>query len=38
MDKCIQKFLNSMFIQRLQIPIVPKKDLIIILTHVGKMS
>ena len=28
-DKCIQKFLNNMlFIQRLQIPTVPKKELI----------
>ena len=26
-DKCIQKFLNNMFIQRLHIPSVPKKEL-----------
>ena len=37
-DKCIQKFLNNMFIQRLQIPTVPKKELIIILPYLGKMS
>ena len=37
-DECIQKFLNNMFIQRLQIPIVPKKELIIILPYLGKMS
>ena len=35
---CIQKLLNNMFIQRPQIPIVPKKQLIIILLHLGKMS
>ena len=37
-DKCIQKFLYNMFIQRLQIPTVPKKELIIILPYLGKMS
>ena len=37
-DKCIQKFLNNMFIQRAQIPTVPKKELIIILPCLGKMS
>ena len=37
MDKCIQQFLNNMFIQRLQIPTVPKKELIIILPYLGKM-
>ena len=37
-DKCIQKFLNNMFIQRLQIPSVPKKELRITLTYLGKMS
>ena len=37
-DKCIQKFLNNMFIQRLQIPSVPKKELIITLPYLGKMS
>ena len=37
-DKCIQKFLNNMFIHRAQIPTVPKKELIIILPCLGKMS
>ena len=37
-DKCIQKFLNNMFIQRLQIPSVLKKELIITLPYLGKMS
>ena len=37
-DKCIQNFLNNMFIQRLQIPTVPKKQLIIILPYLGKIS
>ena len=37
-DKCIQKFLNNMFIQRPQISAVPKKELIIILPYLGKMS
>ena len=37
-DKCIQKFLNNMFIQRLQIPSVPKKELIITLPYLGKIS
>ena len=37
-DKCIQKFLNNMFIQRLQIPSVPKKELRITLSCLGKMS
>ena len=37
-DKYIQKFLNNMLIQRLQIPSVPKKELIIILPYLGKMS
>ena len=36
-DKCIQKFVNNMFIQRLQIPSVPKKKLIIILPYLGNM-
>ena len=36
-DKCIQKFLNITFFQRLQIPTVPKKELIIILLYLGKM-
>ena len=36
-DKCIQKFLNNMFIQRPQISTVPKKEFIIILPHSGKM-
>ena len=30
-DKCLQKFPNNMFMQRLQIPPVPKKELIITL-------
>ena len=37
-DKCIQKFLNNMFIRRSQIPTVPKKELIIIFLYLGKMS
>ena len=37
-DKCIQKFLNNMFIQRLQIPSVLKKELRITLPYLGKMS
>ena len=37
-DKCIQKFLKNMFIQRPQIPTVPKKELRIILPYLGKMS
>ena len=37
-DKCIQKFLNNMFIQRPQILTVPKKELKIILPYLGKMS
>ena len=37
-DKCIQKFLNNMFIQRLQIPSVPKNELRITLPYLGKMS
>ena len=37
-DKCIQKLLNNMFIQRLQIPSVPKKELTITLPYLGKMS
>ena len=36
-DKCIPKFLNT-FIQRPQIPAVTKKELIIILPYIGKMS
>ena len=36
-DKCIQKFLNNMFIQRPQIPTIPKKELIINLLCLGKM-
>ena len=32
-DQCIQKFLNIMFIQRLQIPSVPKKELRITLPY-----
>ena len=34
----IQKFLNNMFIQKSQIPTVPKKELIIILLYLDKMS
>ena len=37
-DKCIQKFLNNMFIQRQQIPSVLKKELRITLPYLGKMS
>ena len=37
-DKCIQEFLNNTFIQRLQIPSVPKEELIITLPYLGKMS
>ena len=37
-DKPIQKFLNNLFIQRLQIPCVPKKELRITLPYLGKMS
>ena len=37
-DKCIQKFLNNMFIQRPQIPTVPRKELKTILRYLGKMS
>ena len=37
-DKCIEKFLDNMFIQRLQIPVLPKKELIIILPYFCKMS
>ena len=37
-DKCIQKFFNNMFIQRLQLPTVPKKELITILLYMGKIS
>ena len=37
-DKCIQKFLNNIFIQRLQIPSVPEKELTQTLPHLGKMS
>ena len=37
-DKCIQKFLNNIFIQRLQISTVSKKELIIILPYLDKMS
>ena len=36
-DKCIQKLLDNMFIQRLQIPTVPKKELRITLPYLGKM-
>ena len=36
-DKCIQKFLNNMFIQRLQIPSVTKKELIITLPYLVKL-
>ena len=36
-DKCIQKFLNGMFIQRLQNPSAPKKELRITLPYLGKM-
>ena len=34
-DKCIQKFLNNMSIQRLQIPTVPKKELLITSRYIG---
>ena len=37
-DKCILKFLNNIFIQRPQIPTVPKKELKIIWQYLGKMS
>ena len=37
-DKCIEKYLNNMFIQRLQIPNVPKKELRITLPYLGNMS
>ena len=37
-DKYIQKFVNNIFIQRPQFPTVPKKELIIILPCLGKMS
>ena len=37
-DKCIIKFLNNIFIQKSQIPTVPKKELIIILLYLDKMS
>ena len=37
-DKCIQKLFNNVFIQRLQIPTVPKKELIITLPYLGKVS
>ena len=37
-DKCIQKFLSTMFIQNTQIPTVRKKELKIILLYLGKMS
>ena len=37
-NKCLQKFLNNMFIQRLQIPGVPKKELRITLPYLGKTS
>ena len=36
-DKCIQKFLNNMFIQRLQIHSAPKKELRITVPYLGKM-
>ena len=32
-EKYIQKFLDNMFVRRLQIPAVPKKELIIILRY-----
>ena len=37
-DKCIQKFLNNMYIQMPKVPSVPKKELIIILLYLGNMS
>ena len=37
-DKCILKFLNNIFIQRPQIPTVPKKEFKIIWQYLGKMS
>ena len=37
-DKWIKKFLNNKFIQTPQLAPVPKKKLIIILSHLGKMS
>ena len=37
-NKGTQKFLNNMFIQRLQIPKLPKKELIIILPYLSKIS
>ena len=36
-DKCIQNFLKNMFIQKPEIPIVPKRELITILLYSGKM-
>ena len=35
-DKCIQKFLNNIFTQRLQVPSVLKKELRITLPYLGK--
>ena len=37
-DRCIQNFPNSMFIQTPQIATLPKKELIIILPDLGKIS
>ena len=37
-DKCIQKFLNNVYIQTPKVPSVPKKELIIILPYLGNMS
>ena len=37
-DKCIEKFLSNMFIQRLQPPTASKNELVITLPYLGKMS
>ena len=37
-DKCIQTFLNNIYIQTPKVPSVPKKELIIILPYLGNMS
>ena len=37
-DKCIQKFLNNMYIQTPKVPYVPKKELIIILPYLSNIS
>ena len=37
-DKCIQKFLNNMYIQTPKVPSVPEKERMIILPYLGNMS